>query len=85
MGLVRVTWGERQAVIELREAGWAPYGPLTAADGTEIKPGLYLADGRTLYKVSELYPECVTLVVCWEHGTSPARTTALPAPRTPPR
>jgi hypothetical protein len=52
--------------------------PLFTADGAEIRSGLYLKDGRTLYKVSERYPGYTTLQVCWEHGTSPARTTVRP-------
>jgi hypothetical protein len=52
--------------------------PLLTADGAEIKPGLYLQDGNTLYKVSGLYSGYVTLQVCWEHGMSPARTTVRP-------
>jgi hypothetical protein len=52
---------------------------LLTADGTGIRPGLYLKDGRTLYKVSTLYASCVTLQVCWEHGAGLSRTTVRTA------
>jgi hypothetical protein len=48
--------------------------PLRTADGHEVHEGLYLQDGRTLYKVSTCYERQVALQVCLDRGELTTRT-----------
>jgi hypothetical protein len=56
--------------------------PIRTSDGAEVKELLYIQDGRTLYKVSTVYPNYITAIVCLDSGQFPARTTVRELPRT---
>lgn len=51
---------------------------LRLADGTEVRMGLYVQDGGSLYKISTPYPDSPaagsTVVVCRDGNTYPERT-----------
>lgn len=51
--------------------------PLRTADGHEVKEGLYLQEGRNLFKVSTAVGSEVSLQVCLEAGELPATTRVM--------
>ena len=44
------------------------------ADGLEVKPLMYIQDGRTLLKVSTVYDTHITAQVCIDGTKIPSRT-----------
>lgn len=40
----------------------------------DLRDGLYVQHGQSLYKVSTVYPERFTATLLWEYGELPPRT-----------
>jgi hypothetical protein len=51
--------------------------PLLTSDGAEVRMNLYIQDSRALYKVSTVYPDRVTVTVCFDVNGQPLPRTTV--------